>query len=68
MNYRPWVLETKLGPGVNRVARQIVQIAADGAGFVYALCNDGSVFYDSATQGTNGWAKLPPIPQPEQQP
>lgn len=43
--------------------RKVVQIAASGESpdqALFALCNDGNIFVN---YNTNGWEKLPDIPQ-----
>ena len=49
-------------PNNSKEQRKIVQIVIDNDSAIWALCNDGKIFY---TDEYNEWLKapLPPIPQ-----
>ena len=64
--------ETPKPPRKDQVKRKIVQIAVSTGGpeepncrldYLYALCNDGSVW---ANYFADGWQPLTPIPQPKE--
>lgn len=42
--------------------RKIIQITTDSDGYLYALCNDGSV-WNYSSRDEDGWQDIPPIPQ-----
>ena len=51
--------------------RKIIQIAVDAEGYLYALCDDGTIWIQTSMRRNEfSWSKTPSVPQdsiPEQE-
>lgn len=53
-----------LAENKNKEGRKIIQISAGDGSLLYALANDGTVWYESGTHH-GGWIKMQPLPLEE---